>query len=311
MAQPSGGQPADGAAPSCGRLLRRYRRRAGLTQDELAGRAGYSTDYISKLERDQRALPAAAVDRLATTLALADDERAALRAARERRGEGAPGAARPLAGRERELAELRRHLAGLGPPVLLFAGEPGIGKTRLLEEAATSAAQSGWRVVEGGCQRRGVDPYAPLTGALVATLERLSEPERTQALGQARGLELLLPELAKAADRPDRTDGWIERGVEPEQRRRVLFSAVAACLRAVAGEAGVLLVLDDLHWAGPDAFDLLATLLAADGSPPIRLIGAYRDSETAAGGRLGEFVADLARASPVRPLIPASIVHYS
>src|SRR5204863_248186 len=59
---------------------------------------------------------------------------------------------------------------------------------------------------------------------------------------------------------------------------------------------------DDLHWAGPDALDLLATLLAADASPAIRLIGAYRDSESAADARLGEFVADLARASRVRVL---------
>ena len=52
-----------------------------------------------------------------------------------------------------------------GPPVLLFAGEPGIGKTRLLDEAADRAAQTAWRVVRGGCQRRAADLYAPLSGA--------------------------------------------------------------------------------------------------------------------------------------------------
>ena len=71
-------------------------------------------------------------------------------------------------------------------------------------------------------------------------------------------------------------------------------------LRALAGPAGTLLVLDDLHWVGPDAVDLLAALLAAAGAPPLRVIGAYRDSETPA--RLDEFAADLARASLVRVL---------
>ncbi len=71
-------------------------------------------------------------------------------------------------------------------------------------------------------------------------------------------------------------------------------------LHALAGPAGTLLVLDDLHWAGPDAVDLLAALLAAAGSPPLRVVGAYRDSETPA--RLDECVADLARASLVRVL---------
>ena len=142
MDQPARGRSIEGAALSCGRLLWRYRRQAGLTQEELGERSGYSANYIGKLERDQRELAAAALDRLATILGLGDEERAALRAARERR-RGGELRARPLAGRERELAELRRHLAGLGPPVLLFAGEPGIGKTRLLEEAASRAAGSG------------------------------------------------------------------------------------------------------------------------------------------------------------------------
>ena len=41
-----------GDAPTCGQLLRRYRSAAGLTQEELADRAGYSANYIGKLERD-------------------------------------------------------------------------------------------------------------------------------------------------------------------------------------------------------------------------------------------------------------------
>ena len=75
-----------GDAPTCGQLLRRYRSAAGLTQEELAERAGYSANYIGKLERDLRELPAAAADRLAGVLGLADEDRSELRAARERRG---------------------------------------------------------------------------------------------------------------------------------------------------------------------------------------------------------------------------------
>src|SRR5881227_338825 len=73
----------------------------------------------------------------------------------------------PFVGRARELALLERHLAGLGPPVLLLAGEPGIGKTSLLCAAARRAPDCGWSVLEGGCQRRGgQEPYAPLLQAL-------------------------------------------------------------------------------------------------------------------------------------------------
>jgi transcriptional regulator with XRE-family HTH domain len=287
-----GGPHEEGVAPTCGQLLQRYRTLAGLTQETLAERAGYSADYIGKLERDQRELPAAALHRLGTVLGLADDEHAALRAARDR-----GSADRLLVGRDAELAEIRRHVAGLGPPVLLFAAEPGMGKTRLLEEAAARAARSGWGVVRGGCQRRAQDLYAPLSEALTDALRRLPDRDRAEVLRQAGRLDLLLPELTSADDESGPA-GPAGTGAQPEQQRRLLFSSAGRCLRAAAGQAGTLLILDDLHWAGPDALDLLTSLITAAESPPIRLIGAYRDSETQA--RLDEFTADLARAQLIR-----------
>jgi len=159
------GRQVQNAPPTCGQLLQRYRVLAGLTQEELAGRAGYSGNYIGKLEQDQRDLPAAAADRLAAVLGLADQDMAALRAARERRGHRAPSAGL-LAGRDVEMAQIRQFLAGAGPSVLLLVGEPGMGKTRLLEEAASRGAGGGWGVARGGCLRRAQDAYAPLSSAL-------------------------------------------------------------------------------------------------------------------------------------------------
>jgi len=293
------GRQVRDAPPTCGQLLQRYRVLAGLTQEELAGRAGYSGNYIGKLEQDQRELPAAAADRLAAVLGLADQDRAALRAARERRQGHRGLPARLLAGRDAEMTQIRQFLAGAGPPVLLLAGEPGMGKTRLLEEAASRGASGAWGVARDGCLRRAQDAYAPLSGALVDALQRLPTGQRAEALRQAGRVDLLLPELAQAGG-PGPGEGEAPARVQPEQQRRLLVSSAGQLLRAVAGPAGALLVLDDLHWAGPDAIDLLAALLATAGSPPVRVIGAYRDSETPA--RLDEFVADLARASLVRVL---------
>lgn len=295
---------AAGAASTCGQLLRRYRSLAGLTQEQLADRSGYSANYIGKLERDEREPPAAALDRLGATLSLGEQERAALEAARAHRDDQ-DLTARPLAGRDPEMTEIRRHLAGLGPPVLLFAGEPGMGKTRLLEEAASRAAQSGWAVARGGCQRRAQDLYAPVTGALTEALRGLPEGDRADVLRRAGQLDLLLPELAPAGRGPalgDRNGGRAAPVARPEEQRRLMATAAERCLRAVSGEAGTMLVLDDLQWAGPDAFDLVTALISTPGSPPIRLIGAYRDSEAAGSAQLAEFVADLARSSLIRLL---------
>lgn len=74
------------ARPPFGRQLWRLRRAAGLTQEALARRAGYSAVYIGMLERGERAPLPATVDVLAGALALAADEHAALHvAARWRR----------------------------------------------------------------------------------------------------------------------------------------------------------------------------------------------------------------------------------
>jgi transcriptional regulator with XRE-family HTH domain len=164
-----------GPSPGFGTRLRRYRQAAGLSQEELAERAGLSARTVGDLERGVSHAPRKdTVELLAQALDLGAPERAALAEAARRlspassaRPVPAGPSSPPLVGRRRELALLEHHLRGQGPPVLLLAGEPGIGKTRLLQAALPRAAGHGLRVLEGGCQRRGGhQPYAPLLDAL-------------------------------------------------------------------------------------------------------------------------------------------------
>lgn len=301
-----------------GGMLHRLRLAANLTQDELAERARISARSVGDIERGvSRAPRRDTVGLLADALGLMGSERAAFEAAARRldrrssapsRSDGAMPAATaprlggaPFVGRARELALADRHLADIGPVLLVVAGEPGIGKSRLLGEAAVRAAARGWRVLEGGCQRPGgQEPYAPIVGALKRHLAGRPADAARKDLDGCRWLVRMLPELTGTVEEGAAT--WM---LAADQERRLMFDAVIRFLGNVAGPSGTMVILDDLQWAGRDAVDLLAAVIRS-AATPIRVIAAYRDTEVAPNDPLAAILADLAIAGLVthRTLAP-------
>jgi len=306
---------------SFGSLLKRYRAAAHLTQEELAERAGLSARALSYLEQGARTPYRDTTRRLADALALAPPDRAAFESAARRpdgvltpaaQGHASGQALRPLVGRAHELALLERFLAGEGPPVLLLAGEPGIGKSRVLREASARAEAGGWRVLRGGCHRRdGQEPYAPLLGAIQAHLHAQPPHQLGADLRGCAWIVRLLPELAAdPAVGPALVGALPAWTVSPAQEQRLMADAVACFLGNVAGPAGTLLMLDDLQWAGADALQLLTGLVRSTGEGCPRVLGAYRDTESGPDTPLGVALADLAQAGlavhvPLAPLAPS------
>jgi transcriptional regulator with XRE-family HTH domain len=135
-----------------GARLRQLREAAGLTQEELAWRAGLSTKAISMLERGERKHPYPhTVRSLADALKLSEEERSLLLADMPQRYKAAvpaapatvldlnlPTPSTPLLGRERELGEISAFLREVR--LLTLTGTGGVGKTRLAIEAARDAA---------------------------------------------------------------------------------------------------------------------------------------------------------------------------
>ena len=202
----------------------------------------------------------------------------------ELRGTGArvsrPGGP-PLIGREAELSvaagALRAAREG-GLRIVAIAGEPGIGKTRLAAEVETEARAAGALAVWG----RGVvdaGPYA-LWGAV---------------------LRDLLPHVAvlPAGARADvlRLAGEPGAGPAPpggEEGRLRLFDAACALLERAAGPGGLVVVLDDLHWADRSSLDLLRYVVRAASGARLLLVLTYREDGLERASAATEVLAELA-----------------
>jgi DNA-binding winged helix-turn-helix (wHTH) protein len=185
----------------------------------------------------------------------------------------------PFVGRGAELERLARRSAlaqsGRGG-VVLVAGEPGIGKTRLLNELALRARRAGIRVLAGRCvQGGGASPYEPFAEAL-GQWARGSEPGRLREDLGAGGAALarILPGLReRIPDLPEPSP------LRPDEERVRLFDAVARLLQAMAKREPVLLVLDDLQWADGATLALLCHVARVAPQTGLLLVGAHRDVE--------------------------------
>jgi len=201
-------------------------------------------------------------------------------------------------GRQAELRALRRQLADAGRGtggLALLAGEPGIGKTRLVAELAERAERDGWTVLAGHAyDTAGMPPYLPFREALQPYLRDCPLDALTTLLGgDASELARLLPEVHARLPHPAALPP-----ATPAEARYRLFEAVSDVLLRLArapGRAGLLLCLDDLHWADEATLLLLEHLGRRLAGAPLLVVVAYRDTEVAANPHLAHTLTQLLR----------------
>ncbi|MGW0712197.1 helix-turn-helix transcriptional regulator [Streptomyces sp. NPDC002643] len=166
----------------------------------------------------------------------------------------------PLVGREAELARLDEALdrlagAGRGPTVVDVTGAAGIGKSRLVSEFCGRAAQRGTTVLRGrATEYERHLPYQPLADAL-ADLDPDAGPEAESPFAGGHSRD-----------------------------RFALQRAVADHLARIAEAGGGLVVaLDDIHWADPASLELLDHLVRhPPRRAPVVIVVARRERQTSA-----------------------------
>jgi ATP/maltotriose-dependent transcriptional regulator MalT len=201
-------------------------------------------------------------------------------------------------GRERELDLLcsRLEAAGRGEGgVVLVSGEPGIGKSRLLLEIEARAQAAGWLVLSGRAyDTEGMPPYLAFAEAIGQYLRSAADDEAGRRLAAAaREVAFLVPELAEHL--PDAGD---HRSLGPEATRYRLFQAVSDFflrLSATSEANGLLLCLDDLHWADRSTLLLFQHLARKLQGARLLVVGAFRTEEVVRSRPLFDVLAELAR----------------
>ena len=191
----------------------------------------------------------------------------------------------PLVGREEELELLSRHWerarAGEGQLVLVV-GEPGIGKSRLIQEFHAKLGETPHTWVEwSSSQLLQNTPLHPIVewgrlrfgGADASDGQRLAELENALRLVGLDAAEYA-PLIALLVDIPLTEDR--RASLAPEGLRRRQLEAITAWVLAGARSQPIVLAFEDLHWADPTSLDLMHALAERGAQAPLLVIATTR-----------------------------------
>ena len=187
-------------------------------------------------------------------------------------------------------------ISGRGQIVML-AGEPGIGKTRLSQEFAAHAESSGARVFWGWCYEHvGAPPYWPYVQPIRSYIDTVDPQQLSSQMGPGAAdiaeivpeIRVYLPDLEKPAP------------IDSDQARFRLFDSIATFFKNASQTQPMILVLEDLHWADKPSLLLLEFLASQIAETRLLVVGTYRDAELTRDHPLSETLAQLYRSPEFR-----------
>ena len=158
--------------------------------------------------------------------------------------------------------------------LLLVAGEPGIGKTTMLEALEREAGTRGVAVHTGRAPAAtgapAFWPWSQVVDSIAAGLD--DEALRRACAGSARPVAQLSATVAERTGHPVPMTGD-----SPQSLRFLLYEAVSTFIAQSCADAPVVITIDDLHWADLPSMELLSYLTPSLVLRPLLLVAAYRD----------------------------------
>ena len=157
--------------------------------------------------------------------------------------------------------------------MIVLAGDAGIGKSRLCSELAAYAEEIGATVMEGSCSETDLAlPYLPFLEAIGNHLVTVDAKRLRKRLGvHVWELARVFPELDPGVE--------AAQGQDTSDARLRLFEAMLALLGIAGEEGGLLLIVEDLHWAGASTRELLDYLARRLRNRRILILASYRSDE--------------------------------
>ncbi|MGH3166900.1 MAG: AAA family ATPase, partial [Trebonia sp.] len=208
-----------------------------------------------------------------------------------------------LAGRDTEIQALREawtRAAAADPSLVMIVGEAGIGKTALAESLAAEAERDGATVLRTRCYEAERSLFLqPVMEAVAPAVDRMPAAALRDVLGEhAPALAALLPGAAPLLGPPPSWHG------SAEMERRRSFEAVTAFLAGLAGRNPVVLVVDDLQYAGQSTVEFLHYLgRHLSGARLLAVVTVRAEDDEQAVTALGPVAARI----EVGPLGPAAV----
>jgi class 3 adenylate cyclase/tetratricopeptide (TPR) repeat protein len=207
-----------------------------------------------------------------------------------------PAQLTPYVERDAEIARLRRLVddtrVGHGR-LALVAGEPGVGKSRLVAEIGDVAQARGMRQLTGHCvEMSGVPPYLPYVEIIE---QAINSPRSSLELWKALGD--VAAEIARIAPALRRAFPNIPPPVElpAELARRYVWNSFGSFIGRAGQGQPLLLVLEDLHWADESTVLLTEYLAPLLPEMPVLVLGTYRDIEVDLQHPLARVIGQLRR----------------